>query len=427
MRAAWRGGMMEGAKPRVIVVGAGIVGLCVAWHLARGGAQVTVLDRDAPGSGASSGNAGAISGGSVAPLAMPGVLRQVPKMLLDPEGALHIPPRYAPRAAPWLLRFVGAARSARVAAIAEALSSLLFDAMEQHRAILAEEGGLDVIRETGQLYLYRDRAQYAKDAEGWELRRRHGLRIEMLEGAEAIRALEPDVRGDYRLGLFAPDQGSSVNPLRQAQIVASGVERMGGTIRQEAVQAITTADGRVTGVATAAGALPADQVVLAAGAWSGRLLAPLGIRVPLETQRGYHVMLPEAGISLQRPVVPADRKAFISPMEHGLRVAGTVEFGGLEAPPTPRRAELLLRDLLNVFPQASTEGAEGYWMGHRPCLPDSVPVIGPVGRWPGLWCAFGHGHLGLTGSAPTGAVLARAMLGPKPNFDFAPFAAERFA
>jgi glycine/D-amino acid oxidase-like deaminating enzyme len=417
---------MDQQKPRIIVVGAGIVGLCTAWHLARGGAEVTVLDGEAPGSGASSGNAGAISGGSVAPLAMPGVLKQVPQMLLDPAGALHIPPRYWPRAVPWLVRFVASARPARVAAIADALAALMFGAMEHHRAILAEEGALDLIRETGQLYLYRDRAHYAKDAGGWTLRQQHGMRIEYLEGREAIRALEPDMQGDYQLGLFIPDQGSSVNPLRQAQVVARGVERQGGTIRREKVTALTTEAGRVTGVATAAGALPADQVVLAAGAWSARLLAPLGIRVPLESQRGYHVMLPDAGLSLQRPVVPADRKAFVSPMEGGLRIAGTVEFGGLDHPPTPQRAALLLEDLRNVFPQARTAGAEGFWMGHRPCLPDSLPVLGPVQRWPGLWCAFGHGHLGLTGSAPTGAALARAMLGPAPNLDLAPFAVERF-
>lgn len=412
---------------KVVVVGAGIVGLCTAWHLARGGAAVTVLDRDAPGSGASSGNAGAISAGSVAPLAMPGVLKQVPGMLLDPAGALHIPPRYALRAAPWLLRFVASARPRRVAAIAEALATLLYDAMEQHRLILAEEGATDLIRETGQLYLYRDRAQYAKDAAGWALRQQHGMVLEFLEGTAAIRALEPDLGGDYTLGVFIPAQGSCVNPLRHAQVVARGVERLGGTIRREGVAALVTADGRVTGVRTASETIAADRVVLAAGAWSARLLAPLGIRVPLETQRGYHVMLPDAGVALQRPVVPADRKAFISPMEGGLRIAGTVEFGGLEAPPTPRRAALLLDDLRRVFPQARTEGAEGFWMGHRPCLPDSLPVIGPVARWPGLWCAFGHGHLGLTGAAPTGARLARAMLGPAPNIDLAPFAVERFA
>ncbi|MDO9706926.1 NAD(P)/FAD-dependent oxidoreductase [Paracraurococcus lichenis] len=424
-----RGGLNRPREhaPSVLVVGAGIVGLCVAWHLARAGARVTVLDGEAPGSGASSGNAGAISAGSVAPLAMPGVLKQVPGMLLDPAGALHIPPRYALRAAPWLLRFVASARPARVAGIAEALSGLLANAMEQHRQILAEEGAPDLIQETGQLYLYRDHDHYAKDAEGWTLRQRHGMRIEFLEGREAIRALEPDIGGDYALGLFIPEQGSSVNPLRQAQVVARGVERLGGTIRRAAVRALATEGGRVTGAATAAETITADHVVLAAGAWSARLLAPLGIRVPLETQRGYHVMLPDPGITLRRPVVPADRKAFISPMEGGLRVAGTVEFGGLEAPPTPRRAELLLEDLRRAFPQARTAGAEGFWMGHRPCLPDSLPVIGPVQAWPGLWCAFGHGHLGLTGSAPTGALLARAMLGPAPNLDLAPFGVERFA
>jgi glycine/D-amino acid oxidase-like deaminating enzyme len=412
---------------KIVVVGAGIVGLCAAWHLARGGAEVIVLDRAAPGSGASSGNAGAISGGSVAPLAMPGVLKQVPGMLLDPDGALHVPLRYALKAAPWLIRFVAAAQPRHVASIAEALAGLLWDAMDQHRLILAEEGAQELIRETGQLYLYRDRDHYQKDAGGWALRQQHGMRIEVLESAEAIRALEPDIRGDYRLGLFIPEQGSCINPLRHAQVVARGVERMGGAIRQEGVEALVTEDGAVTGVRTPTESIAADRVVLAAGAWSARLLAPLGIKVPLETQRGYHVMLPDAGIALQRPVVPADRKAFLSPMEEGLRIAGTVEFGGLEAPPTPRRAALLLEDLRKVFPQARTEGAQPFWMGHRPCLPDSLPVVGPVARWPGLWCAFGHGHLGLTGSAPTGARLARAMLGPAPNSDLAPFSVERFA
>ncbi len=417
---------MAQQPPRILVIGAGIVGLCTAWHLARGGARVTVLDGEAPGSGASSGNAGAISAGSVAPLAMPGVLKQVPQMLTDPKGALHIPAGYWLKAAPWLLRFVAAARPARVEAIAEALASLLYGAMDRHREILAEEGALDLIQESGQLYLYRDRGQFQKDAGGWALRQKHGMRIEFLEGAEAIRELEPEVRGPYTLGLLIPDQGSCINPLRHAQVVARGVERLGGTIRREKATALTTEGGRVTGAMTASGGVTADQVVLAAGAWSARLLAPLGIRVPLETQRGYHVMLPDAGISLRRPVVPADRKAFISPMEMGLRIAGTVEFGGLDRPPSPRRAELLLGDLLNVFPQARTDGAEGFWMGHRPCLPDSLPVVGPVKAWPGLWCAFGHGHLGLTGSAPTGALLARAMLGPAPNTDLSPFAVERF-
>ncbi|MBR0679248.1 FAD-dependent oxidoreductase [Roseomonas eburnea] len=416
---------MENASngSRIVVVGGGIVGLCVAWHLARRGLRPLVLDARRPHA-ASAGNAGAISHGSVAPLAMPGVLRQVPQMLTDPAGALHIPAGYWLRAMPWLLRFVASARRDRVEAAATALASLLFGAPERHREILAAEGALDLIRQEGQMYLYRDDAQMAKDAASLELRRRHGLRMEVLDRA-ALAALEPEVSPAYTRAVFLPDHGSCVNPARMVQVVAAGIRRMGGEIREAEVRALRIEGRRVTGVVTDAGEVAADRVVLAAGAWSARLLAPLGIKVPLETQRGYHVMLPDAGVKLGRIVAPADRKVFITPMEEGLRVAGSVEFAGLDAPPNEARARLLLGDLRAVFPNVRTEGGTT-WMGHRPCLPDSVPVIGPLKAWDGLWCAFGHGHLGLTGSAPTGAVVAAALAGEKPNFDFSPFSAERF-
>lgn len=413
-------------KPRVLVIGAGIVGLCTAWYLARGGADVTLVDREGPGEGTSSGNAGAISGGSVAPLAMPGILRQVPGMLLDPKGALHIPAHYWPAAFPWLWRFVLQARPERVAEIAQALALLMHGAEERHMEILEAEGATDLIAHTGQLYLYRDAAHLAKDEAAWALRRAHGMDARQLKRT-GILELEPEVSATYSIGIFAPDQGHSLNPLRQARVVARGVERMGGRSLRGSVSALITEAHRVTGAMVDGTPLHADHVVLAAGAWSAKLLAPLGIKVPLESQRGYHIMLPNPGIMPRRPVVPADRKAFITPMEEGLRIAGTVEFGGTEAPPNAARAALLLEDLAKVFPQADIRDAKPHWMGHRPCLPDSLPVVGPVKAWPGLWCAFGHGHLGLTGSAPTGALVAAAMLGPKPNADLKPFGVERFA
>ncbi|WP_270936114.1 NAD(P)/FAD-dependent oxidoreductase [Falsiroseomonas oryzae] len=410
----------------VLVIGAGIVGLALAFRLRQEGAEVAIVDPEPPGEGgASFGNAGAISSSSVAPLAMPGTLKQVPRMLLDPAAPLHVPASYWLRAAPWLLRFVASARPDSVARAAAAIDALQRLATEQHLELAREIGAPELIQPRGNLYLYRGAEQVKKDQAAWDLRRDYGARVEVLDRA-GITGLEPEVGPAYQVGVFLPDHAHCASPHRYAQAVAEAFRRAGGEVRRDRIRALTLADGRVTGAQGEARQHPADEVVVAAGAWSARLLAPLGYRIPLETQRGYHVNLPGAGIAISRPVVPADRKVFITPMEGGLRVAGTVEFGGLERPPNEARAKLLYGDLAAVFPQARTEGAEGFWMGHRPCLPDSVPVVGPSQRLQGLWFAFGHGHLGLTGSAPTARMLAPAILGKPTNHDFAPYAAERF-
>lgn len=412
---------------RVLVIGAGLVGLALAFRLQQDGAEVAVVDPEPPAEGgASFGNAGAISSTSVVPLAMPGLLKQVPRMLLDPAAPLHIPARYWLRAAPWLLRFVAAAGPATVARAAAALDQLQKLALEQHLALARDIGAPELLATNGNLYVYRDEAQLAKDRAGFELRRSYGARVEVLDRA-GIDALEPQIGPAYRIGVFFPDHGHCASPARYGRAVAGALLRAGGEIRRDRILALTVAGGRVTGAQGEAQHHAADEVVVAAGAWSARLLAPLGYRIPLETQRGYHVNLPASGLSLSRPITPADRKVFITPMEGAVRVAGTVEIAGLDAAPNAVRAKLLYNDLAAVFPDARIEGSSGFWMGHRPCLPDSVPVIGPARRIGGLWFAFGHGHLGLTGSAPTAEMLAPAILGRPANQDFTPFAAERFA
>jgi D-amino-acid dehydrogenase len=242
-----------------------------------------------------------------------------------------------------------------------------------------------------------------------------------------ITALEPAISAAYQIGVFLPDHGMSVNPQRQATVIAEALSRRDVVFKTEQIVGFGIEGKRIVGVKTPQGIHPADEVVVAAGAWSAELLASLGYRIPLETQRGYHIDLPAPGIAIERPVIPADRKVFITPLEMGLRVAGTVELAGLAAPPSERRAKLLLGDLAAVIPQAITVPQKPFWMGHRPCLPDSLPVIGESKQWDGLWFGFGHGHLGLTASAVTGDVIARSMLGAKPNLDMAPYAAERFS
>ena len=356
---------------------------------------------------------------------MPGVVRKAPRMLLDKTGPLHIAPHYWLRAAPWLARFVAASRPAEVERISSALAALLRPTIEKHRRILQEIEALDLLRTNGQLVIYRDGKQLAQDDALWSLRRRHGHVIRVLERREMLE-LEPAVGAAYTVGVFLPNEAMVANPYRYCERLAQALAERGAAIRRDSVTALEAADGTVRGARGVQSRYQADAVVVCAGAWSMELLRPLGYRIPLESQRGYHITLRGTGIEIARPVVPADRKVFITSQEAGLRVGGTVEFAGLEAPPNPARAELLMDDLRAVFPQARLNGARSTWMGHRPCLPDSLPVIGESVRHGGLWFAFGHGHLGLTTAAVTGEALASAMRGEPPQLDLGPYSAQRF-
>lgn len=417
-------GGSSGRLGQVGVVGAGIVGLCVAYYLKRAGCDVLVIDREAPGSQCSSGNAGALSSRSVAPLAMPGIVGTAIKMMLDPTGPLYLPPTYALRALPWLLRFIAASKPPRVAAIAAALGSLLAESIPLHRELARDVGCPQRIGGTGQLHLYPDEAALAKDAGSWALKLQYGETIERLDRA-GIQAMEPAVDDRYGIGLFLPEAAWVSQPLRYATAIADKLREMGVEIIQDDVRGLS-ADGEGWTIAAGRGTHRVDEVVVAAGAWSATLLNTLGVKVPLETQRGYHLSIPQPGMSVSRTVVLADRKVFITPMEDGLRVAGTVEYGGLTRAPSAARAALLGEHARSGLKGLDLSRGASTWMGHRPCLPDSLPVIGEVPGHAGLWTAFGHGHLGLTGSAPTGKLLADVMTGTASADRLAPFSVARF-
>ncbi len=407
-----------------IVVGAGIAGLSTAYRLLRLGWRVSVIDKGEPGQGCSAGNAGAVSPGSVAPLASPGLLRQLPRMLCDRGGPLTVPVAYWAAAAPWLLRFVAASRRPVAENIAAQLKPLLEPALEHHRRLLNEVGAPELLRATGQLHVYRDVQALAKDEFSWNQRRRLGVEVLRVDRA-GIEALEPAVGPLYTVGCFLPQQGMIVDPLAQTQAIAQALTAGGAQILRDEVTRISISGASVTGVEGSRGRYQSPYVVVCAGAWSARLLEPLGYRVPLESQRGYHATLPDAGIQLRRVVTAADRKIFTTPMRAGLRVAGTVEFGGLNRPPTERRARLLLDHCRELFPDVNVSQAS-FWMGHRPCLPDSKPVLGPSPRHRGLAFNFGHGHLGLTMGPVSGHLVAGVLDGAEHDAILAPFSIGRF-
>ncbi|MFT4099459.1 MAG: FAD-dependent oxidoreductase [Burkholderiaceae bacterium] len=398
--------------PRVTVVGAGIIGTCVAYELQRRGAEVTLIERDEPGRGASYGNSGAISEGSVMPLATPSVIAKAPAMLLDPNSPLRVPLGYLFRALPWLARFAAAARPAEIERISRALHALHRQAVEHHLALAADIGAAELVVRRGHLHLYPDAQALAGDQASWELRRRFGIAFERIDRA-GIEALEPAIAPRYQVGMFLPDHAMVVNPLRYVQKLAAAFESRGGRLARDEVRALRPhPDGGWQ--IDAAARRDADHVVLAAGVWSATLLRPLGLSYALESQRGYHTMFVGMPAPISRTVVLTDHKIFATPMEEGLRAGGMVDIAGLRRPPdmlrAARIASLARESVLGL------DGAlERVWMGHRPCFPDTLPRVGQAPGLPGLWLAFGHGHLGLTDSANTARQIADELLAPAPE------------
>lgn len=408
----------------IVVVGAGIVGVCCASYLQREGFAVTLVERDAPGEGTSKGNAGALSPGSCVPLAMPGIVRKVPGWLMDPEGPLSIRPAYLPKALPWLLRFMRSARRERVEEISDALRALHRHVFECYEPLVRDARCSDLIRRTGTLVVYRSEQAFTSSRGEWEMRRKRGAEVRELSAAE-LRDLEPMLAPEYAHGVLSPDHGYVANPHRLVTRLAEQFVADGGQLVRGNVRALRpVGDGTFT-LQLENREISADKVVIATGAWSNALTSTIGVRLPLESQRGYHVTLTDPGFEPRIPVASSEGKFYATPMESGLRVAGTVEFAGLDAPPDYRRARRLLAQVKSLYPQVRTE-AFTEWMGHRPCMPDSLPVIGPAPGHAGVFLAFGHGHNGMTSGPVTGRLIADFVTGRGPFIDAAPFAAGRF-
>ncbi len=405
-----------------IILGAGVAGLSSALYLRRDGWEVTVLDPLGPAGGASFGNAGLLSPETVVPAALPGMLRKVPGWLRDPLGPLTIRRSYAARVAPWLLRWIAESRMDRVEANAVALKALHGPSLTVWREMLGEAAYRDLIRPTGQVQVWDGPSTTAEVEAG--LRARHGIRAEAL-GADEIRQLFPGIARDITRGLLVPGNGHTVSPARAVFTLAQLVRSEGGRILpQTALKLIPREGGGWTVLANTA-MHEADAVVVAGGAWSGRLLAPLGMRLPLETERGYHAHLPAPSIELRLPIMHKSRGFGLTPMEDGLRAAGTVEFAGLDAPPDERRAALLADHARRLFPGLE-HGAPRLWLGFRPSFPDSLPAVGAAPGRPGLWLCLGHGHFGMTGGPPSGRLLAGMMAGQAPPGFAASLAPARF-
>jgi len=407
-----------------IVIGAGVAGLSTALYLQRAGVAVTVIDPLPPAGGASFGNAGLLSPDTAVPIALPGMLRKVPGWLLNPLGPLSVTPGYFPRALPWLLRWIEAGRLDRVIAISDAMRALHRDSLGCWQELLGPALYGELIRPLGQVQVWEGDTETTNSGVERQVRERHGIRSEALT-ADDLRQMFPGISRAVTRGLLVPGNGHTVSPQRSVGTLGELFRQAGGSLINERAMKLIPRDGGGWMVMTNLANRSTEHVVVAAGAWSRQLLDPLGIKVALETERGYHAMLFDPEVMPALPISNKTRAFGVTPMEDGLRVAGTVEIAGLQAPPNEERAKILVQHAKRMFPALS--GAKvRYWMGFRPSTPDSLPILGPAAGKPGLHFVFGHGHFGMTGGPPSGRLVARLITGQAPGLDPAPYAAQRF-
>jgi D-amino-acid dehydrogenase len=412
------------ARSDIIVIGAGIIGVTSALALQREGHRVRILDRKGVAAETSRGNAGAFAYTDIEPLATPGILRKAPKWLLDPLGPLSIPPAYALPLLPWMLRFWRASWQDRYAAAVAAQASLMHHSRAALERLIANVDGEPLMRREGQLQVYEGEAAYSASLPAWTLRRQHGVRFDLLQSPGALAEVQPGLSPRFTHAGYTPDWMNTVDPARWTEYLAQQFVAAGGVIETADIRALRQAGDGVE-IETATGTIRADQVVLAAGAWSHHLARTLGDAIPLETERGYNTTFPTTSFDLRTHLTFADHGFVVSKIGEGLRVGGAVELGGLRLPPNYKRAETLLRKAQDFLPGFEPQGGT-QWMGFRPSLPDSLPIISRAPRADRVIYAFGHGHLGLTQSAGTAELVAALAARRDPAIALAPFDAGRF-
>lgn len=423
--------MEKDAPLTVAVIGAGIVGLCAALEIQRAGHHVILIEPGDPGGrqAASYGNATWINPGAIAPISLPGLWRKVPGFLLDRTGPFTVRWRDLPRHAGWLARFIAAGRDwDRIATIARRRYPLCKDTVTDHQSYAAEAGVGHLIRQQGLVYVYPDRSAFAAESRIWTMRQELGVRFSEVEEAE-LRRLQPELSPRYRFGARLDDAGQIADPGAYCAALARLLEARGAQRVGARAASFVLDDGKLRAVMTDQGPVACQRAVLAAGIGSAGLARLAGDRVPLISERGYHIVIPEPGVELGAGLMPSDGQMGVVSTPQGLRLAGQVELADPAAEPDWRRAEILLGFARKMFPgQADRFGTPAIdrWMGNRPSTPDGLPCIGFASRSPDILHAFGHAHTGLTQAPATGKLVAALIDGREPPFDPAPYSARRF-
>ncbi len=407
-----------------VVIGAGIVGVSTAIWLARAGKQVTLVDRLPPGEGTSHGNGGVLASCAVVPVTTPGLIHKAPGMLLNADFPLFLRWSYLPKLAPWLWRYLSYANESDTRRIAERLTYIIGDSVEQHQDLAGNTIADQWLVPSDYQFAYRSMAEFQQERFTWALRKDNGFEPELIQG-QAVREKEPALGADIQLLAVMKNHGHIRSPGLYVKSLSEVLLGLGGKIQQLAVQDIELRDGKVCAVVCDQERIECDSVVLAAGVWSGPLSRKMGLTIPMEAERGYHVIFENPSVNLNAPTMIASGKFVATPMHDGLRCAGVVELGGLDAGPSTEPIAFLRRQVKHVFPEMHSSNTVE-WLGHRPAPADSLPFIGQI-RNTGVYTAFGHHHIGLTGGAKTGRLVADLISGAADPVALDAFKPDRFS
>ncbi len=408
-------------KLRIGVIGAGIQGICNALFLQKKGHKVIIFDREEPGCGASYGNAGHFSPYASVPLNRPDVLTDIPAMLISSKGPLALKWNYVPKMIPWFLKFIKNCSKKNMLHTAKYMHQILDLALPAYDELFEEIDLEDLVKRNGILYIWNNQNISSRQLE-IKIRDDLGVKQQIVNPKE-IHDLEPNIKPIYDGGVFYEYARHTTNPKKVLQKLFDLFIKKGGKFYKYDVKELNFDDDKPV-IRTEIERFIFDKTIIACGAFSKKFSNDLYENIPLETERGYHIHFKNHQHLISRPVVFSNRGFGMTPMQQGLRVVGTVEFGGLKNPSSKSRIKNLINNakyMLNELPQHEDE-----WLGFRPTLPDFLPVIGPSKNYKNVFYSFGHHHLGWTLGAISGKIISKMIAGENTNLDLDPYSSLRF-
>ena len=405
-------------RKKIAIVGAGIVGISSGIYLAKRGCDVTLIDKDFQGKPASYGNASWLSSPSITPVLMPGIVKKIPKLLFSKDGPLFLRFPGFIKIIPFLLKYLTYANKNKVEHISKNLAYLLKDSVNEHKQLAEGTNATKWIEDSPFLFIYKNKNDFINDEYTWSLRKKHGFKLIEVE-QEELKSLVPGLSSEYKFAIKIDNLGYISNSQNYLDDLLDGFKSLGGKLIQDEVLDISEKEDLVQVVGREKSVLVED-IIISSGVYSDKFAKKFGVKVPIQSERGYHLELHETDIKLKYPIMNGYLKLAITPRPTGIRFAGLVEFGSLNSNPNPKAFELLMRNAKSMFPGIKFKTKQE-WSGHRPSTVDSLPIIGSSSVNKKIHFGYGHHHIGLTGGPKTGKILSKTILRDNEKLDIESF------